>query len=520
MIVDFEDSGTPSGFDADIVIVGAGAAGLALAYEFRHHKARLVILESGGWDDELSTQSLYDTIDTGLSFKSAQTGRFRILGGSTTRWGGQSLPLMPIDFDKREWVPNSGWPLSYDDVGPYYHRANQFLDVDVLDYEDETARLLRTTRPDLRMHGLNYHYSKWARNPNLREVYRAELESSTNTKIVLHANVIEINITDDAVASLGFSTLGGKRGKVTGKIVIMATGALEVARLLLNQPLVSERFEHVLGRYLQDHPATRLGHIESVDNNKLQRLFNGKRRAGRKYSVRVSLSPESQVRDRLLNASCGFLFSLGMVSPLEDARKMIKKELPWSVQRGLRVVAGSATMLPPIGRAIMQYLSKGQIYLPGATCEVAGSFEQLPDYTSRVSLSEQRDALGMRRLEVHWCISEETFRTALAFCERLTDALERSHIGRFVPLGLMQRECDNDFDGSLFHDQNHHLGTARMGASQRTSVVDENLRVHDLANLFIASSAVFPTGGHSNPTLTILALCMRLADHLKGSLGT
>lgn len=515
MIIDFENSGTPASIDADIVIVGAGAAGLCLANELKGTSARVVLLESGGWDEEPKTQSLYETIDSGISFKSAMTGRFRIFGGTTTKWGGQSLPLMPIDFERRPWVPNSGWPISYPELTGYYQRANSFLDVDLLDYEHDVARMFKETLPDLAYSGIYYHYSKWAKEPNLRVVYRKALESSVTTRVILHANVTDLTVTDDCITAIRISTLDGKTGTVRAKLFILATGALEVARLLLNQFKIAARFESLLGRYLQDHPATPLGTIQSSNSKKLQRFFNGKRRNGRKYSVRLSLAPEKQSEFNILNASAGFLFSLAETSPLFKLRKLFKREITWKDAGVIGTAAHAAKGIPSIAASVFQYLANGQIFLPGAKCDVTGSFEQIPDAHSRVTLSDEKDLLGMRKLNVHWRISDETYQTALRFCKSLKPAIDGLGIGEFIPEPWLQEYSGYDFDPNRFHDQNHHLGTTKMGESYRTSVVNKDLKVHELSNLYVASSSVFPTGGHSNPTLTMLALCVRLADKLK-----
>jgi choline dehydrogenase-like flavoprotein len=515
LIADFQENGVPTTIEADVVIVGAGAAGLCLANELQKLSARVVLLESGGWEEEPRTQSLYETIDTGTTFNSAMTGRFRIFGGTTTKWGGQSLPLMPIDFETRSWVRDSGWPISFSELGGFYDRANMFLDVDRLDYEDQTARLLKVVRPDVKSHGIVYHFSKWAREPNLRKVYSHQLQSSSTVSVLLHANVVGISVMDDNVSSLDISTLDGKRGKVKGKVVILATGALEVARLLLNQPTIASAFDSVLGRYLQDHPAARLGSVETSNPKRLQMLFNGKRNNGRKYSVRLSLSPHKQTEEKILNASAGFVFSLDETSPLAEARRILKKEVPLRSGRSIITAFKCLRFTPSLFDATMQYFAKGQIYLPNARCEIAGSFEQVPDPESRVTLAEDRDSLGMRRLKVNWRISKETLKTARVFCNAIDSTVKQLNVGRFIPFSRLKEDINDAFDPSLFHDQNHHLGTTRMGISVQNSVVDSELRVHNLTNLFIASSSVFPTGGHSNPTLTMLALCIRLADKLK-----
>jgi choline dehydrogenase-like flavoprotein len=513
MILDHASGDCPTQWEADVVIVGAGAAGLALAVELSSTALRVFVLESGGWDDEPATQDLYRTTDLGLPFQSAMTGRFRIFGGSTTKWGGQSLPLFPIDFAHREWVANSGWPLSYNDVSPYFDRANRFLDVDTLDYRIGLGEKLGVCPPDLATSGAEYHFSKWAREPNLRAVYRQSLQNSKSIHVVLHANLTKLHREDSQLTSVAYSTLTGRVGEVRAKNVVLATGALEVARVLLNDREFATKFEHVLGRYLQDHPATRLGHVETKSSRRLQFYFNGRRWNGRKYTSRLSVNEATQKRLQLLNASAAFLFTLPETSGLSIAREIAKGGT--SASRAIRQPMEMARILPSVCLTAATYFFQHRVYFPGALCEVAASFEQEPDPASRVLLSDEVDALGMRRLIVDWRIGRNTFETAREFCIVIDESLKHLEVGRLVSPSWLASTNPSDPPDRCFGDQNHHMGTTRMSHSSATGVVDTTMRVHGMANLYIASSSVFPTGGHSNPTLTLLALCMRLADHLR-----
>ena len=210
MILDHLDSACPNEKRADLCIIGAGAAGLALAVELANSGLQVVILESGGWEHEERTQDLYSTIQSGMPFHSALGGRFRIFGGSTTRWGGQSLPLTDLDFETREWVQHSGWPISREQLGSYYDRANRFLGVDTIDYHDDTAKLLKTKRLEFEDKTLDYHYSKWAPQPDLRKVYRSLLERSENIDVVLHANLRELELEEEQVRLAHYVAFGGK----------------------------------------------------------------------------------------------------------------------------------------------------------------------------------------------------------------------------------------------------------------------------------------------------------------------
>lgn len=522
MILDHSDPACPAHFQADICIVGAGAAGLALAREFAGSRLRIVILESGGWKEEPRTQALYNTVQTGMPFLSAHHGRFRTLGGSTTKWGGQSLPMTPLDFEKRPWVNHSGWPITYQEVCRYYDRANEFLGVDTRDYRDETGRLLGMVRPDLAEVNLDFHFSKWAPQPDLRRTYCRQLENTSNLQLLLHANTLELVVEAGRVRLIRYRSLDGREGAVDAKVFILATGALEVPRLLLasNRDGVGIGNENdLVGRFLQEHPATRLGSVSVTNQRKLQSLFNGRRANGRRYSSRLSLTPEAQASAEILNASAGFLFCLPEEDGFGFLRSTLKRRnLREIVKKGARLARESARCFPELVESAWRYGAQGRIYTPGAVCEVAASFEQEPNPNSRVTLSDELDELGMPRLCIHWALTEKTYSTAHRFADWVDQALRKLDVGALDRSDWLRPGAESLGFGKNFHDQNHHIGTTRMSTHPKDGVVDPQLRVHSLQNLYVASSSVFPTGGHSNPTLTILALCMRLGDHLKKQL--
>lgn len=520
MIFDHLDPSCPSELNSDICIVGAGAAGLVLAVEFMKTSLRVVLLESGGWEFEQPTQDLYNTEQTAKRFESAHSGRFRILGGSTTRWGGQSFPLMPIDFEQRSWVNYSGWPINYDGLKPYYDRANRFLGVDTKDYKDETATVLGMELPDLDPSILEFYFGKWAPQPDLRQSYCGKLKRSENVTLILHANVTELEIESSRVARVRYRSLEGRDGVVRAKVFIIATGGIEVPRLLLasnRQLRHGLGNEHdMVGRFLQEHPAVRLGVVAPINPELLQSFFNGRRAKGQRFSARLSLSRPIQEKERLLNASAAFLFSLPSDRGFGLLRAIAKRQVNRAADATpARVVSEAIKCLPDLVKAAWFIGWKGRIFTPGATCELAASFEQEPDPESRVTLSDQKDALGIPLSRIHWKISPKTFKTAVAFAGVIDHELRRLRIGYLKPHDWLRHESGHGNYEDYFNDQNHHIGTARMSISPRDGVVDPSLKVHSLSNLYITSSATFPTGGHSNPTLTILALAIRLADDLK-----
>src|SRR3990167_5902845 len=189
MIIDLNDIADAPEFQCDVCVIGTGAAGLALASELLNTSYTVMLVESGGLQSESETQSLYEIENIGMPLPGAMEGRFRIHGGSTTQWAGQALPLMRSDFEKRDWVPYSGWPISYDDIEPYYVRANQFLSVDTMNFDSDLFQYLKIQPPAFSTDKILYHYSKWSPQPNVRENYLSRIKASDRCHLLLHSNV-------------------------------------------------------------------------------------------------------------------------------------------------------------------------------------------------------------------------------------------------------------------------------------------------------------------------------------------
>lgn len=520
MISDLDQHPDGKEWDTDLCIIGGGAAGMALAMEFIGKPVRVLLLESGSWEHEANTQALYDSVITGLPFSGVHTGRFRVMGGSTTRWAGQSLPLDPLDFESRPWVAHSGWPIRFEALRPFYDRANRFMLVDTLNYHSDLFKLLRVTPPDFEPEKLVYHFSKWSLQPDLRRVYRRDLERAENIHTLLHANVTDLILRagGDHLEFATIASLQGGRGVVRARDFVLCVGGVETARLLLacrTQRTYGLGNENdLVGRYFQDHPATQLGVIESEKPDQIQEVFNLFHRGQRKYSIRFSLAQAFQRQHRLLNASASIMFDPGVDTAYEILRQTYHRVRTRQFNREFVYAAAKClSKWREIARPLWTLLVRRRTYVPDATFNLSLMMEQEPCAESRVKLSEQRDALGMPRSEIHWRLTEATLRTAQAFARLADEQFRRAVLGQ-VRFANWVSNAENDWR-LHFTDQNHHIGTARMSDSPTSGVVNTNCRLHSVKNLYVASCAVFPTGGHSNPTLTMLALTKRLADHLK-----
>ena len=519
MIVDLSAAEGPTQFTFDLCVVGTGAAGLTIASEMLGTPLNVVLVESGGLDFELPTQALYDVDISGLPHPGSTQGRFRVCGGSTTKWGGQALPLMPSDFERREWVAHSDWPISFDEVRRYYPRAYRFLSVDERNFDTDLFSYLGVRPPAFDVQRVWYHFSKWSPHPDLRQHYLAALRDSRHCTLLLHANVTSIVLEPDfgRVRQIEVQSLDGRKATVRAKVFVLCVGGIESARLLLSnrkqRPNGIGNELDLVGRFFQDHPSAMIGRLRSADPAGAQQRFNVFHKRGLKYSVRCTATPEWQRKRRTLNVSMGMTFEQddATLQNLKDIYGALRQRRfgPDLVGKVWRTALHPSAAVVPTYHFVVHRRS----FSPGAPMLIGFTSEQEPNPESRILLSEKVDALGMPRANVRWKLTELTRHTIREFAGTLGEEFRRAGIGEIE----LQPWVFEDSSPWTMHitDQFHHIGTARMSDSPRTGVVDQNCQVHGVTNFYIGGSAVFPTSGHSNPTLTIIALCMRMADLLK-----
>jgi choline dehydrogenase-like flavoprotein len=521
MIIDLEKAEGCAEWSCDLCIIGSGAAGLALVSELLG-TMNILVVESGGLEHEPHTQGLYDVDLSGLPHPGSTEGRFRVCGGSTTKWGGQALPLMPSDFERRDWVSHSGWPFSCDELTSYYARACRFLLLDEMNFDTDLFAHLRTRPPAFDSDKLWYHFSKWSPQPSVRENYLPEIERSAKCTLLLHANVTRIVLSEELnrVSELEVRSLCGQFARVRARAFVLCAGGIETARLLLanNQQQrcgIGNEYD-LVGRFFQDHPSAMIGVLESPNPAAAQRLLNVFHKRGLKYSVRCTATPQWQREHTALNVSMGVTFEQNdpTLQNLKTSYAALRQgQLGKAFNNILKVYRTPVSAILPI----WYYLAHGRSFAPGARMRIGFTSEQEPNPESRIQLSTKVDALLMRRANVCWKLTDLTVHTVRQFANTLCGEFQRAGIGVIKLDEWVANQC-SDWTKNI-SDQFHHIGTARMHDSPRRGVVDRNCRVHGISNLYIGSSAVFPTSGHSNPTLTILALCMRLADRLKSELA-
>jgi choline dehydrogenase-like flavoprotein len=530
-IIDAREWPAGQALEADLCIVGAGAAGITLAAKLGRAGREVLLVESGGLALDARTQSLYDLESTGYPQRAGYMSRVRYFGGSCNLWAGRSMALDPSDFEARAWVPNSGWPLPYEEVARHYPHAARILGLPALDRISEQY-LERRLSPDERAlfdgDGLVPTISRWAVRPKrFGAAGRVELQRSRNIRVLLHASAVAIGVDEPGrqVTSLELATLTGRKFEVRAGDYVLACGGIENARLLLASP---ERQaagigngHDLVGRFFMDHPRAVFGKVH-VARGRAFPMLRGRPVSDGKFQVGIGLAPEAQRQDGLLNhyatfesQSSGYaeasyqaavqaaqvLLRKGHAGSRFDLRRARLRELPEMIY----LLSPKEIMPHALYRAYVAARDRLPRREAPGTYVVVYFCEQPPDPESRITLSNEVDALGVRRARLHWRIGPEVSASVLRLQQRLARRLEACGIGRL--------EASSGDIG--FTDASHHMGTTRMSLEPRRGVVDTECKVHGVTNLYVAGSSVFPSAGYANPTLTIVALALRLATYLE-----
>jgi choline dehydrogenase-like flavoprotein len=547
VIIDINDLPDDRPLLADVCIVGAGAAGISMALQFIGSGIDVLLLESGAAEEEPDTQALYvGTVADERLHSPPHRYRQRRFGGTTTIWGGRCMPFDPIDFEVRDYVPHSGWPLAREALLPYYPPANRLCEAGEFCYT--AAESFRDGgRPMIEGFESAYFSSdtleRFSCPTDFGARYGHRLRAAPNITVVLHANVTAIRLRADGerVAALDVRSMSGKRLQARAAHFVLAVGGLEVARLLLasrdvQTDGVGNRHD-VVGRYYMCHLAGSIGALKILKPPGSIYHSYEISDEGIYCRRRLALRAEVQRTQRLGNfvarlhhpritdpahrsSMLSLLYLAKPFIPYEYGKRL-HGEQHTSLGTWLRHLGNVVTgpfeaaafawhMLRDRKLAARKFptiivTSKANLY------SVDFHAEQQPDAASRVMLESATDALGMPRLRVDWHYTARDVDTVTRAIALLAQELDRNGVGRldYEPESV---EAEMTRYGAY---GGHHIGTARMGSDPRSSVVDADCRVHGVGNLYIAGSATFPTSSQANPTLTLVALSLRLAATLR-----
>ena len=511
-------------FDCSVCIVGGGPAGLTLATELANTSLRVIVVESGGDSREDAFAAGLNEIESigAPRVMNQQLVRNRVLGGSSLTWFGRCISLDAIDFEHRDWVPHSGWPLSPDDLEPYRERSAEYLGLDpaLPQAFPEGSILSECLRPEMNsdLRAVMWQFSSRSsiHKDYVRFGLRFKSLHSPNVQVLTHATLTQIETTRDGshVASLEISTPEGKLHRIRAGQVVLCGGGIENARMLLasnriDSAGVGNRHGNV-GRFFMDHPRTTVGTFSPEAAPLVQRelgLFQAA--PGVRAQCGMALSSNVQRREGLLNCAA---WTTQHVAD-DDAWRSLRVV---SLGNGDKRLAAAKVILEnadQIALGLWQKFVRGQ----GLTrklkqLDLDVMVEQVPDSESRIRLSSRKDALGVPLSQIDWKISELECRSVIRLSHAINDALKRAELPGATLVDWVRNGRPED---AVFRDSAHPLGATRMAERAEDGVVDPDGKVFGVDNLYIAGSSIFPTGGHANPTLAIVALALRLADHLR-----
>jgi choline dehydrogenase-like flavoprotein len=500
--------------EGDICIVGAGAAGISIALELVNSPLKVLLLEGGGFDFDPKMQELYRGEIVGQPYYPLEAAALHYFGGTTGHWAGFCSTYDGIDFEKRAWVPHSGWPIRRQDLDPFYARAHRVLELgpykyDAADWKNSDAeRTALPVDPDIAWTKM-WHFSP----TRFGIKYRDAIVNASNVHLYTYANVCEVEANEGltAVQGVRIRTLESKEYRARARSYILACHTIQNARLLLASNRQARtglgNANDLVGRYFMEHLEMPGGELVLAKPQTTKTKIYALDFAQRTPRGELALSAGQQQEHRILNGTASLepgnpgaqnfstfqFFDTALLAARRAWDKGGRKgPSPIAVKRG--AAAG-----PPQSMPRFFHLKTRQ--------------EQAPNPDSRVTLSAENDALGVPRARLDWRLTELDKRSIRTYYRLLGQEMGRTGTGR-VQIRDWLLSDDRTWPSFLSGGW-HHMGTTRMHNDPKQGVVDSDCRVHGLRNLYIAGASVYPTAGAANPTLTLVALALRLADHLK-----
>ena len=507
MHVDARSLENDSLIEGDLCIIGAGAAGISLALDWINSGKKVILLEGGGFEYESAMQDLYKGTTTGVPYYPLESARLHYFGGTTGHWAGYCSPLDELDFKERDWVPMSGWPFAKKELDPYYNRAHELLELGPYQYETDYWTSKNPSLEKLSFRENKIRHKIWQFSPPTRfgVKYRKPIVDARNVWLYTYANVVELIPSDNnkTVEEVIVANHVNKTHRVKARSFVLACCAVQNARILLSSnKKITQRLgnQHdLVGRYFMEHLEVISGELHipvarPLDLYMLQ-FFHTKMRA------EIGLSETLQEQLKTLNGTIALVPKPGQST--SDTRSDSISTKADEHLRGWEK-AEEAYRKGEINKA------KNQSY---SVFELFTRMEQAPNPASRITVSQERDALGMQRASLEWNPGELEKLSIHKLIEELGKEAGFSGVGR-VRMADWLRDNGNNWPSSLGGAW-HHIGTTRMHANPQKGVVDPDCKVHGMNNLYISGSSCFPTSGVANPTLTIVSLTLRLSSYLK-----
>ena len=507
----------------DVCVLGAGPVGLTLARALAQRGQRVVVLEMGGSNARAPGDSDEPAFDR-RSYRGATNGRAFGLGGTSTLWGGQLLPMLPNDLHARAAINTPEWPIDYAEIAPYFERLQHWLGIGANAFElnslrDRSHALLGLTYSDWAP-----RLSKWIAfgKRNLAAAWRGDFGEFPRQQLWVNARTRDWRFAGPpgkrAVEELSAYSPSGLLLRVQPKTLVIAAGALESARIVSELSAaaghLSVGVDELNGRFLHDHLSLRLAQVRIVDKARFRQLFAPVFEGPTMRSLRMELSPDVLQATGLPSLYAHFVSEAGERSGFAIARDLLRAVQQRSVRGAMRATVRVPHAVPDIARLVYERIAQRRLaYSADANLFLHVDFAQTPRRENRVYDSKPR-LNGRSELHIDWDLDSDIPRIAGCARRLFEQFWESNGLQQVATLDFADPGADPQGWTSNVYDIYHPAGTTRMAVDGAQGVVDANLKIHGTANIHVVGASVFPSMGAANPTFTAMALALRLADFI------
>jgi len=492
----------------DVCIVGSGPAGAFLAHELaQSEKLKVVVIESGNDSIDMDPNNFIDLSSLNVIGK-LDLGFSRQVGGASNLWAGGLAKYDEIDFVQRESFGLPGWPFDLEELDEYYERVDGYLGIKKsgaeLKEDSSIAKVFKSALEPREMRVLHFPFKT-----------RTLVENKKNITLLKRCTAVQLYFKSKSKSEIEYLEIFDHSEKVIynirAKVFVVAAGAVSNVRILLNSfgKLAPNELmcRKNIGAYLSTHPKINLGTLELSSSVGLDHLFVSRSKYHNHISrYQFGLNENRLLSEGLLNHCVRFdSVVISRAYRIFDKLKVIFDSLPYLRTRSHKL----STLLIESGIKLFRFLEVSKFGTSRGRFVVRGFFDQAARFENRITLSDKVLEDGLPLADISWNFSKEDWANVIKFVEIFSKELEQEGIGK---LNFKNPELEQ-----LLSIHSHFIGGTRMGKDSSTSVVDKNLRLHGVNNLFVSGPSVFPSYGYANPFYTISALSLRLANYINSN---
>lgn len=487
----------------EYLIIGSGIGGGSLAQKLSEQGKSFLIIEAGGFSGN-SDNVTYENIGRDFGVRTTTTIQ---IGGTSNLWHGVLAPLDKIDFEQRDWIPHSGWPMTLEDLYPFYKQAAEILGIENFTYFEQEflSHKLKSQLASLPFNRellTNKLFQQPVSTHNFKNTIKAICDNSKDFHCLYNTTALELIHKNGKIHSLIVGLSDGSKAEIKADTFIIASGALQTPRLLLNSGFTNPN----IGKYLMDHPMGNLCQIGFKKHRSYPIYSDTKYSHNMKIKSGLELKPEIQTSLKLPNHN--FYLRPSFIKGIDDKSEKIKLSLLAFKDKKISLSdVWNVITHPNVIRQILAYkFSLNVVYKYSDLFFVT---EQIPNPESTVMLSDKKDKWGYRISRVNWQVSEQDIQAMKTWFKLVLTEFFSENDYTFT-------HTLNNFNWEdIYTSAVHHVGTARIASNADKGVIDQNLKVFGTSNLYVCDGSIFATAGNVNNGLTISAFACRLAKHLE-----